>query len=174
MMNYQKNSHCSYCGTPFNAQENWPRLCQFCQNTSFLNPIPVVVLLVPFENKILTIRRGIEPHQGKLALPGGFIENIESWQEAGSRELKEETGLFIPHHQIEEFWVQSSPNGMILIFGLTPNQSPKTLQTFQPSKEALDYVLLSKVEELAFPLHTEAIKVFFHREPSKLHKTPSS
>jgi NADH pyrophosphatase NudC (nudix superfamily) len=83
---YRKNSHCSYCGHPFLKTKPWPRDCANCGNTSYLNPLPVSVVLVPVDNGLLFIRRRIEPGKGKLALPGGFINLGETWQEAGVRE----------------------------------------------------------------------------------------
>ena len=42
---------------------------------------------------VLLVERGLAPHQGEWALPGGFIRLDESLKHAAWRELKEETGV---------------------------------------------------------------------------------
>src|SRR5688572_992089 len=97
---HKRNSHCSYCGQPYTAEQSWPRQCAGCNNISYLNPTPVAVVLLPVDGGLLTIRRSIEPKKGMLALPGGFINYGESWQQGGARELYEETGIQIDAAEI--------------------------------------------------------------------------
>ena len=60
---------------------------------------------------IILIRRGNEPYKGRLALPGGFLEERLDLGENGVKEAKEETGLEItledPDHP---FCVKSHPD----------------------------------------------------------------
>src|SRR5512141_2812144 len=90
-----RHAHCGYCGARFTPATAWPRLCHGCGNTSYLNPIPVVVLLVPAGDGVVVVRRGIEPARGTLTLPGGYMGIGETWQEAGVGELEEETGIVV-------------------------------------------------------------------------------
>ena len=43
--------------------------------------------------KVLLIKRASDPHKGKWALPGGFVDMDEGLDHAAMRELEEETGL---------------------------------------------------------------------------------
>ena len=59
----------------------------------YKNPRLTVDGVVIQSNKLLLIKRDIEPFKGKWALPGGHVEYGEKVEEAVVREVSEETGL---------------------------------------------------------------------------------
>jgi 8-oxo-dGTP diphosphatase len=60
-----------------------------------LSPSLTVDAVILFKNRLVLVKRKNPPHQGKFALPGGFVELGESTERAASREAFEETGLSI-------------------------------------------------------------------------------
>ena len=56
---------------------------------------------------VLLVKRGNHPYIGDWALPGGFLNENESCEDAAKRELKEETGLDEDH--LEQLVTVSTP-----------------------------------------------------------------
>lgn len=157
-----KNAHCSHCGAKFDPAAKWPRACAACGETSWLNPLPVAVLVLPVDDGVLVIRRGIPP-SGKLALPGGYVDHGESWQAACARELREETNVVIDPAGIRERRVLSAPDGTLLVFGQAPRVAERSLPAFSPTSETSERLVVRAPMDLAFPLHTQVLREFFAR-----------
>lgn len=160
---YQKDLHCSFCGTRFLDNLAWPRRCEQCGNTSYKNPLPVAVLLLPVDDGVLVIRRSIAPRLGELALPGGFIEWGERWQDAAARELYEEAGITINPATISIYQVHSVPDGMLLIFGVGERCAAADLPPFTPTPECSERIIVTHPMPLAFPLHTAVLADFLDK-----------
>lgn len=161
---YKRNSHCAFCGTAFDETQAWPRKCATCQKTTYLNPTPVAVTILPVDEGVLTVRRDIEPRKGFLALPGGFIMMGESWQQAGARELFEETGIQIDPTEIIDFRTLSAPDGTLLVFGLAKPRKFSELPEFVANTESSEIAVVNEPQELAFPLHTQVLEEYFRRK----------
>jgi ADP-ribose pyrophosphatase YjhB (NUDIX family) len=159
------NAHCGNCGAPYPVGAGWPRTCAVCGVTAYRNPLPVAVALLPVTDPggraLVVITRTIEPMRGGVALPGGFIDHSEAWQHALVRELREETGIEAAEEDVRLADVLSSPNGHLLVFGLLPERPAGQLPPSAATDETTGWHLLRAPAELAFPLHTEAVRAWF-------------
>lgn len=171
-----KDTYCSFCGTAYVAAASYPRTCAnaACAKTIWANPIPVAVVLVPIAHEgregLLVVRRGIEPGKGKLALAGGFLEEHESWQTGGAREVREETGIEVDATTLEPFWYVSTepkPN-RVLLFSIA--KLVTRIGPFTPNAETQDRGLIygpdGLDQDMAFPLHMQAARRYFESRGS--------
>ncbi|MGW2181661.1 NUDIX domain-containing protein [Streptomyces sp. NPDC001732] len=160
-----ENSHCGSCGAPYAAAVGWPRTCTACGSTAYRNPLPVAVALLPVTDPdgtgLVVITRTVPPHRGGLALPGGFIDHDEDWKHAVVRELREETGIEAGEQDVRLADALSSPAGHLLLFGLLPPRPAADLPASAPTDETAGFRLLRAPAELAFPLHTRAVRTWF-------------
>ncbi len=78
--------------------------------TSYDVAVDLVVLTVADDRLLaLVIRRGIEPFEGRLALPGGFVLPHEGLLDAAERELAEETGIDGVRVHLEQLGTYGEP-----------------------------------------------------------------
>jgi len=164
--NSARDSHCSSCGAPFGeGVTGWPRICPACSTVHYRNPLPVGVALQPVYDTqgtaLVVIKRTVEPARGGIALPGGFIDDREDWKHAVVRELKEETGIDAASRDVRLADAMSAPDGHLLLFGLLPERPADRLPASAATDETDGWQLLRRPEELAFPLHTIAVRAFF-------------
>jgi mutator protein MutT len=94
---------CPRCGSAsFPATGNRSFKCADCSFHYFVNSAAAVAVLLFNEmGELLLTRRAIEPHFGKLDLPGGFIDPMETAEQAAIREIQEELGIQI--HSLKYF-----------------------------------------------------------------------
>jgi ADP-ribose pyrophosphatase YjhB (NUDIX family) len=150
-------SHCSSCGHPFAGGVGWPRTCAACGAVAYRNPLPVAVLAIPVEDHGILMVRRIEPPAG-LALPSGYIEHGERWQDAAARELLEETGVRVDPAAIRELRVRSGADGTLLVFATAPAIARAELEAFRPSAEVSELVIVSDPsDDVVFPLDAEVV-----------------
>jgi ADP-ribose pyrophosphatase YjhB (NUDIX family) len=69
--------------------------CPECGRSWYRNSSPVVGCVIVRDGRALATVRGIEPHKGKLDVPGGFLLNGEHPLDGLKREIEEELGIRI-------------------------------------------------------------------------------
>lgn len=83
--------HCPRCATPRAEPATTPFHCAACGFRYYFNVASAVAVFI--ENPVgecLFIRRARPPAEGKLALPGGFVDPAETSEDAARREIWEE------------------------------------------------------------------------------------
>jgi ADP-ribose pyrophosphatase YjhB (NUDIX family) len=125
------------------------------------NTPTVVVVLVPLRGGLLMIRRALAGEgQGKLALPGGFQMLGQTWQEAGAREVLEETGVPVSPEALRVVTVETTPDRrQNLLFCQSPPVEHRG--SFVHDAEVSEVLVIHQPTETAFPLHTRAVRQFF-------------
>jgi ADP-ribose pyrophosphatase YjhB (NUDIX family) len=73
----------------------------------YSNPTPTVDAILQRDSKVLMVRRKKDPFKDHLALPGGFVDEGETVEDAMKREAMEETSLEV--EPIDILGVYSDP-----------------------------------------------------------------
>ena len=109
--------------------------------------------------RILLIRRGAEPFQGKWAFPGGFMKIDETAEECAIRELEEETGL--KEAEIEQLHtftaVDRDPRERVITVAYMAIVDLAEVKGGDDAAEAR-WFLLNEIPELAFD-HREILEM---------------
>lgn len=125
------------------------------------NTPTVVVVRVPIAGGLLMIRRALPGDgEGQLALPGGYQMLGQSWQEAGAREVREETGVVLDPSTLRLLTVVTTPDTRqnLLFCESLPvvHEGP-----FEHDVEVSEVSIVREPVETAFPLHTAMVAEFF-------------
>jgi 8-oxo-dGTP diphosphatase len=123
---------------------------------------------------VLLIKRKYAPFKGKWAIPGGFVLNEESLEDAVERELFEETGIKISY--LEQLYTFGKPKRdprsrvvSVAYFGLI---KPSTFKIFASTDAAeVQWFKISELPKLSFD-HEEILKMAIDRLQSKITYEP--
>lgn len=101
---------CGYCGSSIahhdlNDSAHTLLACTVCGNASSLidsrrSPALLVLIQVFAEDRMLLMKRGVDPYKGQWAPPGGFVESGESLETAAIREAWEEVCIKLDRTQL--------------------------------------------------------------------------
>lgn len=163
MTDHKQDTFCSYCGNKHLEQVFFPRRCFVCYNETYRNPIPVVIALLPVSNGLLVEQRNIEPGKGQLAMPSGYINYQELWQEAIVREIEEEIGLITSVYDYSLLDIVKSPTGNMLMFCRWHGNIDKLDDlSFVPNDEVSAIFVANILTQLVFSSHQDMARRFFN------------
>ena len=156
---------CPLCGGKLsNNTSDMYVTCSQCGQHFYKNSRPTVGVYIFNNNKLLLIKRGIEPSKGLWDTPGGFVQVDEHPKQAAEREVAEELGV--------------KPNNLKLlgVVGPDPYKYQRTTQLnlelaytatiptdtdIKPADDAVDFGWfdLDNLPELAFKMNEMGISL---------------
>jgi 8-oxo-dGTP diphosphatase len=124
---------------------------------------------------VLLIKRKYEPFKNSWAIPGGFVLENESLEEAVKRELQEETGISVNY--LEQLYTFGEPNRdprqrviSIAYFALVKSALFQELKASTDAEEA-QWFPIGKLPTLAFD-HKKILQIAIERIRAKIRYQP--
>lgn len=149
------------------------------QNQKLLIKVAVDAIVFGYSKKdgvsLLLIERKYEPYKKNWAIPGGFVLETESLEEAVKRELQEETGIIVNY--LEQLYTFGEPKRdprqrviSIAYFGLVKTSQYHELKASTDAANA-KWFSIKKLPELAFD-HKHILAIAIERLRSKIRYQP--
>ncbi len=110
---------CPRCATVLTTQMEAGRQRQACPACGYIvyrNPVPVALVLVEREGKLLLLLRRHAPLANYWAPPAGYVEIDESLEEGAAREVREETGLQVSVNQLSKVYSRANVGVFLIAF----------------------------------------------------------
>jgi 8-oxo-dGTP diphosphatase len=141
---------------------------------SFSLAVDVVILTIRDSRlTVLLIERGVQPYQGQLALPGGFVLPDEDLDDAAARELGEETNIAGLHlEQVRTYGTpQRDPRGRVASVAYLAIAPDLPVPVAGTDAAAARWVPVNDAPQLAFD-HNTILRDALDRARSKLEYSP--
>ena len=166
-------NYCSQCGRPVTLKipidDNRERfVCDDCGRIHYQNPNNICGAILTLGDQVLLCKRAIEPRYGLWTLPAGFMENHETVAEAAAREAMEEANA--EAGPLSLFGVFSMPyiSQVYLMF-----HGELASEDVFAGDESLEVGLYTRDQipwdELAFPVVTHSLNLYFEHGLGKVH-----
>jgi ADP-ribose pyrophosphatase YjhB (NUDIX family) len=116
---------CPVCGGPLESRAlrtgDPPRLvCATCGFVFYLDPkLAVGTIITDEEQRVVLVRRAIEPGYGRWVFPGGYVDRGEEVRAAAVREAREETGLDVRLDRLVNIYSYSGRVPVIVVYAAT-------------------------------------------------------
>lgn len=158
-------TYCTHCKAKLQKKQDY-KVCPKCDKHYHFNAQPaVMVLLSDSQDRLLLTKREREPFKDWWDLPGGFVNEDETFEQAARREMKEETnidvveltyvGSFADDYEYRDAVISVT---VAVFAGSVPADSSIAVgddvsdYTFRPIKE-IDFDKIAFVNQRAFAKH---------------------
>ena len=138
-------------------------VCLSCGFVFYLDPkLAVGTIIADSQNRVVLVKRAIEPGYGKWVFPGGYVDRGEEVEVAAIREAREEAGVDIRIDRLINIYSYAGRTPVIIVYAAT-----MTGGCLACDDEGLEARFFGVEEipwdELAFRSTQEALREFFKR-----------
>ena len=115
---------CPACAGPLEAKllktgDPERLVCTRCGQIIYLDPKVAVGTIVVADDRLVLVRRAIEPGYGLWVFPGGYVDRGEEVQAAAIREAKEEAGLDVRIDGLLNIYSYAHRSLIVIVYGAT-------------------------------------------------------
>ncbi|MPZ22289.1 MAG: NUDIX domain-containing protein [Dehalococcoidia bacterium] len=148
---------CQACGGALEQRDLFGKLrpcCPGCGFIHFEDPKVAAGVLVTRDDSILLTLRNHEPRMGYWSFPGGYVDRGENVEQAGAREVREETGLEVEIDRLLGVFSGSNEDVIFIAY-----QGHVVGGSLLAGDEASDVAFfpMDRLPDLAFPHDLEVI-----------------
>jgi ADP-ribose pyrophosphatase YjhB (NUDIX family) len=118
-------SFCPSCGgrllgRTLRAGEPERLVCEACGFVFYMDPkVAVGTIISTDDQRVVLVRRAIEPGYGLWVFPGGYVDRGESLQDAALREAREESGLEIRIDELVNVYSYGGMSPIVIVYAAT-------------------------------------------------------
>ena len=95
-------------------------VCTACGFVFYLDPkLAVGTIITDDQNRVVLVKRAIEPGYGKWVFPGGYVDRGEEVRAAAVREAREETGLEVRLERLINIYSYTGRVPVIVVYSAT-------------------------------------------------------
>ena len=136
-------------------------VCTGCRFVLYLDPkVAVGTIIAMPDDRIVLVRRAIEPGYGRWVFPGGYVDRGEVVSAAAVREAREEAGLEIRLNGLVSIYSYEGRPPVIIVYAATA-----TSGELQHDDESLEIRTFPDADipwdELAFSSTREALRDYY-------------
>jgi ADP-ribose pyrophosphatase YjhB (NUDIX family) len=138
-------------------------VCSACEFVFYLDPkVAVGTIIRTDPDRVVLVRRAIEPGYGRWVFPGGYVDRGEPIEIAAVREAREESGLEVRLEGLVNIYSYAGRAPIIIVYAATAIGG-----SLCADDECLEAALFTRDEipwdELAFRSTREALTDYFSR-----------
>lgn len=137
------------------------RVCDGCGRVHYTDPKVAVGVAVFHDDRLLLVRRVMEPGRGRWSLPGGYLDAGEDPRNAAAREALEEAGVRVSVGRVVDVFANPPDHGgaVFMLFSASYLDGEPTPGD---DADAAAFFGRDEVPDLAFPSTEHVVRRWTH------------